>query len=113
RHGVYIRLQAAGSLKFLHPDMKIRHELMLIYKLILRVLVEEQNAQETLVQLEQERGILQLNIFSGGIRLDSRNSRSARLLEEARTRATSIRGDLDWQSDEKGVTILFICPSTF
>ncbi|MBS1661213.1 MAG: hypothetical protein JST68_09195 [Bacteroidetes bacterium] len=113
RHGVRIRLQAAESLRALHPDMKIRHELLLIYKLILRMLVEEHNAPETLVQLEQERGMLQLNIFSAGVRLNLRNGRSTRLLEEARSRSSSIRGDLDWQSDEKGMTILFICPSTF
>lgn len=113
RHGVYIRLQAAETLKSLHPDMKIRHELLLIYKLVLRILTEEQNAPETLVQLEQERGVLQLNIFSAGVRLNLRNGRTVRLLEEARARAASIKGDLEWQSDEKGTTILFICPSTF
>jgi hypothetical protein len=93
--------------------MKIRYELLLIYKLMLRLLVEESNAPDTLVQLDQNRGLLQLNIYSGGTKIDPRNSRSIRLLEEAKSRAAVVRGTLDWQSDEKGTAILFICPSTF
>lgn len=113
RHGVRIRLQAEKGVETLRPDMKIRYELLLIYKLILRVLVEEANAPDTLVQLDQDRGLLQLNIYSGRARPDPRNSRSIRLLEEAKTRAMAIRGTLDLQSDEKGTAVLFICPSTF
>jgi hypothetical protein len=113
RHGVHIRLQAEKGLEALHPAMKIRYELLLIYKLMLRLLVEESNAPDTLVQLDQNRGLLQLNIYSGGIKIDPRNSRSIRLLEEAKSRAAVVRGTLDWQSDEKGTAILFICPSIF
>jgi ligand-binding sensor domain-containing protein len=113
RHGVHIRLQAEKGLEALHPAMKIRYELLLIYKLMLRLLVEESNAPDTLVQLDQNRGLLQLNIYSGGIKIDPRSSRSIRLLEEAKSRAAVVRGTLDWQSDEKGTAILFICPSTF
>ena len=111
RHEVRIRLQTTGDVERLQPDMNIRHELLLIYKLVLRVLVEEAHAPVTLVQLGQDRGLLQLSIESPGVRLDPRNGRSIRLVEEARNRAASIRGTLDLHSDEKGTTLHFICPS--
>jgi len=111
RHEVRVRLQTAGDVERLQPDMNIRHELLLIYKLVLRALVEETHARETLVQLDQDRGLLQLNIESRGVRIDTRNGRSIRLMEEARNRAVSIRGTLDLHSDEKGTVVHFICPS--
>lgn len=113
RHGVWIRLQAGENMNVLRPDMKIRHELLLIYKLILRLLVEETKAPDTQVQLDYERGLLHLTFYSNGVQVDARNSRFIRLLEEAKTRATAIKGSLDLQSDEKGTAALFICPSTF
>jgi glucose-6-phosphate-specific signal transduction histidine kinase len=113
RHGVRIRLQAEKGVERLHPDMNIRHELLLIYKLVLRVLVEEANARDTVVQLEQDHGMLNLSVYSKGIRIDHRSGRSIRLMEEARSRASAIRGALDLHSDDKGTSILFTCPSTF
>ncbi|MBS1603523.1 MAG: hypothetical protein JST42_12705 [Bacteroidetes bacterium] len=113
RHGVRIRLHADNGVERLHPDMNIRHELLLIYKLVLRVLVEEANAQDTLVQLEQDHGMLNLSVYSKGIRIDHRSGRAIRLVEEARSRASAIRGALDLHSDEKGTAVLFTCPSTF
>jgi len=113
RHGVRIRLQADDGVERLHPDMNIRHELLLIYKLVLRVLVEEANAQDTLVQLAQDHGMLNLSVYSKGIHIDHRSGRSIRLMEEARSRASAIRGALDLHADEKGTAVLFICPSTF
>ena len=111
RYRIHIRLQTTPGIEHLRPDMNIRHELLLIYKLVLRVMVEETRAPETLVQLEQDRSMLQLSIESPGVRVDPRNGRSIRLMDEARGRAASIRATLDLHSDEKGTTILFICPS--
>jgi hypothetical protein len=93
--------------------MNIRHEFLLIYKLALRLLVEEMKASGVLVQLDYQRPHLHLTLFSAGAHIEDRNSRSFRLLEEMKTRARTIHGTLEIQYDEKGVAILFICPSTF
>lgn len=111
RHEVFIRLRTDGGVERLRPDMNIRHELLLIYKLVLRVLVEENHAPETLVQLDQDHGMLQLSIESPRLRIDPRSGRSIRLIEEARNRAASIRGTLELHSDDRGTTVLFISPS--
>lgn len=113
RHEVRINILTEKGLKGLRPDMKIRHELLLIYKLLLRLLVEETGSRDTRVQLDREGGLLQLAVYSAGVYNTARSSRAIRLLEEAKTRAASIRGTLDLQSDDKGTAILFICPSTF
>jgi hypothetical protein len=76
-------------------------------------MVEEMHAPETLVQLDQDRDLLQLSIESRGVRLDPRNGRSIRLMEEARSRAAAIHGTLDLHTDEKGTAVVFICPSIF
>ncbi|HTI91920.1 MAG TPA: two-component regulator propeller domain-containing protein [Puia sp.] len=113
RHHVNIRLQTAADMAVLRPDMKIRYELLLIYKLILRLLVEEMKAPDTLVELDYHRNLLHLSFYSAGVRTNDQNTRLIRLLEEAKTRAITVRGTLDLQSDEKGTAVLFTCPSTF
>jgi len=105
-----IELRADEKVYELRPDMKTRHELMLIYRLALRLLVEELKARHTIVQLDFERSHLLLNIFAAGIHPE-KNHHSIKLLEEMKARALAIKGTLDLQFDEKGAAIIFICPS--
>ena len=113
RHGTRIGLEADDNIRSLRPDMNIRHEFLLIYKFALRLLVEEMKVAGVLVQLDYQRPHFHLTMFAAGARMDDRNSRSIRLLDEMKTRARSIHGTLEMQYDEKGTAILFICPSTF
>jgi ligand-binding sensor domain-containing protein len=113
RHGTRIGVEADDALRALQPDMTIRHEVVLIYRLALRLLVEEMKVDGILVQLDYQRPHLHLTLFSAGVYMDERNSRSIRLLEEMKTRAHAVRGTLEMHYDEKGTAILFICPSTF
>ena len=112
RHGTRIGLEADETLSALRPDMNIRHEFLLIFKLALRLLVEEMKAESVLIQLDYQRPLLHLTLFSAGAQMDDRNNRCIRLLEEMRSRALSIHATLEMQHDEKGTAILFICPST-
>ncbi|MBN9384599.1 MAG: hypothetical protein J0H74_27845 [Chitinophagaceae bacterium] len=113
RHGARIALEADDTFRSLRPDMNIRHEFLLIYKFALRLLVEEMKVDSVLVQLDYQRPHLHLTLFSTGARMDERNNRCIRLLEEMKTRAHSVHGTLEMQYDDKGTAILFICPSTF
>ena len=112
RHGARIGLEAEETFRTLRPDMNIRHEFLLIYKLALRLLVEEMKVASVLIQLDYQRSHLHLTLFSSGAHMDDRNNRCMRLLEEMRSRAQSIQGNLEMQYDEKGTAILLICPST-
>jgi glucose-6-phosphate-specific signal transduction histidine kinase len=113
RENVRIEVQADDEVRTLRPDMKIRHEFLLIYKLALRMLVEEIKVSTVLAQLDYQRPHLHLTIFSSELGSDLRNTRYFRLLEEMRSRAQAIHGTLEIQYEHRGAAILLICPSIF
>jgi hypothetical protein len=86
--------------------MKVRYELMLIYKLTLRLLVEESGAKQIMIHLYYIKSQLQLNIFSSDTRLNESNNHVIKTIEEIRTRAASINATLEFQSDEKGTAVI-------
>jgi len=112
RHNAHIELQAEDKIRTLRPDMKVRHEFLLIYKLALRMLIEEMKVSNVLVQLDYQYPHLHLTFFSTEVP-DERSTRYFRLLEEMKTRAQAIHGTLEIQYDDRGVAILLICPSIF
>jgi len=113
RHNAHIELQAEEAIRTLRPDMKVRHEFLLIYKLALRMLVEEIKVSNILIQLDYQHPHLHLTFFSTEVLPDERSTRYFRLLEEMKTRAQAIHGTLDIQYDDRGAAILLICPSIF
>ncbi|HVV02622.1 MAG TPA: hypothetical protein VHC96_00305, partial [Puia sp.] len=113
RHNAHIGLQAEAAIRTLRPDMKVRHEFLLIYKLALRTLVEEIKVDNILIQLDYQRPHLHLTFFSTEVRPEERSTRYFRLMEEMKTRARTIHGTLEIQYDDRGAAILLICPSIF
>jgi len=113
RHNARIELLAEDNIRTLRPDMKVRHEFLLIYKLSLRMLVEEIKVSNVLIQLDYQHPHLHLTLFSTEVSPDERTTRYFRLLEEMRTRAQAIHGTLETQYDDRGAAILLICPSIF
>jgi hypothetical protein len=99
RHGVLINLQADAKVASLKADMKTRHEVMIIYKLGLRMMVEEMHAPQTSIQLDLQRSQLQLNIFAHHKKLPAENNRIIQMIEEMKERAASIKAILEIQSD--------------
>lgn len=106
RHNSSIDLQTDEKVISLKPDMKVRYELMLIYKLTLRLLVEEFGAKQIMIHLYYIKSQLQLNIFSSDTRLNESNNHVIKTIEEIRTRAVSINATLEFQSDEKGTAVI-------
>ena len=104
RYNCSIDLQTGEKVITFRPDMKVRHELMLIYKLALRLLVEESGAKQTMIHLYYIQSQLQLNIFCPKINLN--DNQVIRSMEEIKTRADSIKATLEFQSDEKGTAII-------
>ncbi|MET0391837.1 MAG: triple tyrosine motif-containing protein, partial [Chitinophagaceae bacterium] len=108
RHDIVINLQTDEKVARLKADMNIRHEVMIVYKLALRLLVEEMKAQETNIQLVYIRSQLQLNIFARHTQLPDSNNQAIRMIEEMKKRAASIAATLDLHSDEKGTAITLV-----
>lgn len=106
RYGVAINLQTDEKVGSLQPDMKVRHEVMIIYKLALRMLVEEMKSPQTTIHLNYMRSQLQLNVYSQNVRLGDNNNQVIKMIEEMKMRAASIDALLELQSDEKGTAVI-------
>jgi glucose-6-phosphate-specific signal transduction histidine kinase len=106
RYTVLINLQTDAKVISLKPDMKIRHEVMTIYKLALRLLVEEMKSQRTSIQIDYQKSHLQMNIFAHQMKLPDNNNQVFKMIEEMKARAASIMATLEFQSDDKGTAII-------
>jgi ligand-binding sensor domain-containing protein len=106
RHEVLINLQTDSKVITLKPDMKLRHEVMIIYKMALRMLVEEMKAPNTSINIDYVRSQLQLNLFAKHIKLQDNNNQVIKMMEEMKVRSRSINAILEFQSDEKGTAVI-------
>ncbi len=92
-----------GKLKI---DMKKRMEFLLIYKAALTNLVEILKAEETDVQIDYVKKMLQLRIFSTAANYNRLNPALSANHEEMKARAAAAGAVLDVQNDEAGTAIL-------
>ena len=88
----------------LKPDMKLRHELMMIYKTSLNWLVNEMQAQDTVDQFNYLNHQLQFNIFASAIKPGVHESTSIR--KKLKERTSLINATLDILNEEKGTAII-------
>lgn len=106
RHEVLINLQTDPKVISLKPDMKLRHEVMIIYKMALRMLVEEMKSPHTSINIDYVKGQLQLNIFSHHLKLPENNNQVIKMMDDMKSRSKSINAILEFQSDEKGTAVI-------
>lgn len=99
-----VHVQADRQVLLLKPDMKWRHELLMIYKTALNWLVNEMEARHITTQLNQINGQLQLNLFAADIK-PSVNDIAA-INKKLCEHAAAIKAMLDILNDEKGVGIM-------
>ncbi len=92
-----------GKLKI---DMKKRMEFLMIYKAAITNLVEILKAEETDVQIDYVKKMLQLRIFSTAANYNRINPALSANNEEMKTRAASAGAVLDIQSDGNRTAIL-------
>jgi hypothetical protein len=86
--------------------MKLRYEVMIIYKMALRMLVEEMKSPHTSINIDYIRSQLQLNIFAHHIRLPENNNTVIKIMEDMKSHSRSINAILEFQSDEKGTAVI-------
>jgi hypothetical protein len=106
RHEVLINLQTDPKVISLKPDMKLRHEVMIIYKMALRMMIEEMKAPHTSINIDYVRGQLQLNIFAHNTKLPENNNQVIKMMDDMRVRSRSINAILEFQSDERGTAVI-------
>ena len=99
-----VHIQSDKHVSMLKPDMKLRYELMLIYKTSLNWLVNEMQSKNTTVQLNYINSQLQLNMFADDV---SPRMQEVNIIEKKlKERATIINAVLDVLVEEKGTAIV-------
>ena len=99
-----VDVESDKQVLMLKPDMKLRYELMMIYKTALYWLVNEMQSKNVIVQLNHINYQLQLSMFANDIkpRIAEVNIIEKRLKE----RAATINAALDVLVEEKGTAIV-------
>lgn len=105
RHSVEIDINAEEKIFSLLPDMRLRYELMSIYKQALRLLIEQLKAQHTVVQLEYEKSIFQMTVFSNNISLMENNATIRSMITAMESNAVAINAAFEIHTDEKRTVI--------
>ncbi len=105
-HGVNIEVRTDKIVKQIKPEMNVRHELILIYKLALRLMVEELHAKQTTAQFIYIKNQLQLSVYAAGCTPDDHQYQLQSIAHQMKERAATIDGNLEVFSDEKGTGVL-------
>ena len=99
-----VHVQADKQILMLKPDMKLRHELMMIYKTSLNWLMNEIESKNVTIQLNYINNQLQLNMFGEAAqpKMQEVNIIESKLKE----RATTINAVLDVLVEDHGTAIV-------
>lgn len=108
RHAVTVEVQTDKNVSALNLSMKIRHELIIIYKLALMMLVEELGSKKTIVQFDYDKPLLHLRVLSAGIELPKTDTPASKHILEIKSRAAAINAKVHVQSDGKGTFLMLI-----
>lgn len=97
-------VRADKQAQLLKPDMQLRYELMMLYKISLSWLVNEMNALNVIVQLNYINHQLQLNMFAADI---TANAQQRELIKKRlEQKAESIISNTEILSDDKGTAVI-------
>ena len=105
KHNASIQVHSDNKVILLKPDMRRRHELMIIYKTSLQLLAGQMHAHSILVELSYIKSHVQLNIFAANVKL-ANNSQVHDTIANLKAKASSVMTSLEVQADEKGVGII-------
>ncbi len=105
RHNASIQVHNDTKVILLKPDMRRRHELMVIYKTALQLLAGQMRAPTIQVELSYIKNHVQLNIFAANVKL-ANNSQVHDTIKNLKAKASSVMTSLEVQADEKGVGII-------
>jgi signal transduction histidine kinase len=102
QYNTYIQVHNDDKVILLKPDMRRRHELMMIYKIALQLLAEQMHARNIQVELSFIKSHVQLNIFAANVKL-ANNSQVQDTIKHLKAKASTLMSSLEVQPDEKGV----------
>jgi signal transduction histidine kinase len=103
-----VEMEVDEKIKSLNPDMKVRHEIFLIFKKSLRSIAEEANGNGSLsiINIDYTAKKLLLKIQNSEVHFSNGNARQT--IQEISQRADLIKAELDIQNDSKGVSLILM-----
>jgi ligand-binding sensor domain-containing protein len=110
RNNALISLAVDNKVLALELEMKARHELFLVMKLALRMIVEDAYGTSTQINLDKVKSNLIFKLNDTSTRNIVHKAAFQAKLQELESRAAHINAEVDVQSDSKGISIIVIVP---
>lgn len=110
RHGANIELALDKKVRSLKLNMKTRHEVLIIFKEALRMIVQYSGGRETLVHIDLFKNKLSMKLQDPTASLDKNTAEIDNCIKEINNRAAMIGADLDVQYDKGGIAIILLVP---
>jgi signal transduction histidine kinase len=108
RHGAQIELALDKKVRSLKLDMKTRHEVFLIFKEALRMIVQHAGGKATEVHIDLFKNKLSLKLQDATANLEKNPEAIDECIREMHSRASFIKADLDVQYDRNGVAVVLL-----
>jgi hypothetical protein len=110
RNNALISLAVDNRVLSLELEMKARHELFLVMKLALRMIVEDAYGTSTQINLDKVKSNLIFKLNDTSTRSIIHKAAFNAKMEELESRAAHINAEVDVQADNKGISIIVIVP---
>ncbi|MBC7949806.1 MAG: hypothetical protein H7Y42_18120 [Chitinophagaceae bacterium] len=110
RFGASIELALDKKVRTLRLDMKTRHEVFIIFKEALGMIVQYSGGKETLIHVDLFKNRLSMKLQDATATLDKNVTETELAIKEMNNRAAFISADLDVQYDKRGVAIILLVP---
>lgn len=104
---VQIQMEVDETVRLLKTDMKLRHEIFLIFKTTLRCIAETGSTVPTLINIDYHNRKILLKIYNGATSFENTNAEQA--IQQIHERAGVLNAELDIQTD-KGISLILLAP---
>ena len=108
--GASIELALDKKVRSLKLDMKTRHDVFLIFKEALRMIVEYSGGRQTLIHIDLFKHKLSVKLQDATANLDKHVAEIDKIIKEMNSKAVLINADLDVQYDKNGIAVILLVP---
>lgn len=110
RHGANIDILVDEHVRSLQLDMKARHEMLLIFKEVLRNMVQDSGGNHILINIDLVKSKLSLKVQDNGLYSSEADLFSLQTLDMMSKRTSTIHAELDIQADKNGASVILLVP---
>jgi len=101
-----VQMEVDEKVKHLKLDMKVRHEMFLIFKQMLSAIAEQSNHSISIINIDYSGKKLLLKIQNSEVKLPG--AVAEQTIKEITQRAETINAEPDIQNDSKGISLILL-----